>query len=196
MKNPPLKGNIAGLDEAGRGSWAGPVVAAAVIIPRGTRLTGVDDSKKLTPKKRDILFEQITASCHYGIGQATHLEVDEHGLVYATYLAFQRALEALPLKPDHLYIDGNDKFPFELQKTSVVRGDQKFRCIAAASILAKVTRDRIMVNFAKSHPEYSFERHKGYGTDLHQKALKNLGVCELHRQTYEPIKAFLSSSKV
>ncbi len=188
------------MDEAGRGSWAGPVVAAAVILPRNIRLPGLNDSKKLSAKQRENLFSIIKESCAYGIGMASEKEVDEQGLLKATYLAFCRALTNLPQKADHLYIDGRDAFVFDRPHTSVIRGDQIYRCIAAASIIAKVTRDALMCEQAKNFPGYGFEIHKGYGTELHQKALHRLGPCELHRKTYKPLKelqciqkSFLSS---
>lgn len=176
------------MDEAGRGSWAGPVVAAAVILPKGLRLSGLDDSKKLTSTQREVLFPKITKACAYGVGVASHLEVDEHGLLHATHLAFSRALGQLQVKADHLYIDGRDNFTFPIPHTSVIRGDQLYRCIAAASILAKVTRDHLMVELAKTHPNYGFETHKGYGTQHHQRTLHRFGVSELHRKSYKPIK--------
>lgn len=183
------------MDEAGRGSWAGPVVAAAAILPYGARLGGLNDSKLLSKKKREDLFKKITASCKYGIGHASHEEVDEMGLLKATYLAFKRALDALPLKPDHILIDGKDKFSFPIPHESIIRGDQKIRCIAAASILAKVTRDHLMNEYAKQFPSYGFEIHKGYGTQNHQEALNQFGVSELHRKSYQPIKKYLCSQE-
>lgn len=190
MKNPNLTGVVAGMDEAGRGSWAGPVVAAAVIVPKGLRLAGLDDSKKLTEAQREALFPKITRSCAHGIGVASHIEVDELGLLRATHLAFSRALEHLTEKADHIYIDGRDKFVFPIAHTSVIRGDQTYRCIAAASILAKVTRDHLMEELGKKYPNYGFETHKGYGTELHQNRLKQFGVSEIHRKSYEPIRKF------
>lgn len=182
------EGLIAGMDEAGRGSWAGPVVAAAVILPRGLRLGGLNDSKLVPEAKRELLYKKITEVCDYGIGFATHEEVDEFGLLHATFRAFKRALEGLKQKPDHILVDGRDKFSFAIPHTSIIRGDQKVRCISAASILAKVTRDRLMVEYAVKYPQYGFEQHKGYGTELHQQALRERGPCELHRKSYEPIR--------
>lgn len=187
MKNPPIKGVIAGMDEAGRGSWAGPVVAAAVILPEKIKLPGLNDSKLLTAARREQLFKKITATCDYGVGSASHEEVDQFGLLHATFLAFKRALEALPAKPEHLWVDGRDHFQFEVPHTSVIRGDSIYRCIAAASIIAKVTRDQLMVEWAGLHPHYGFEEHKGYGTRRHQKALLERGPCPIHRKTYAPL---------
>ncbi len=182
------QGVIAGMDEAGRGSWAGPVVAAAVILPRGLRLPGLNDSKLVPPEKRKILFQKITQACDFGVGLATHSEVDEHGLLHATFLAFERALENLKTRPNHLLVDGRDRFQFKVPHTSIIRGDRKVRCISAASIVAKVTRDQIMVEYGAKYPKYGFELHKGYGTQAHQRALRDYGSTELHRQSYKPLK--------
>lgn len=179
---------MVGMDEAGRGSWAGPVVAAAVVLPKGLRLGGLNDSKLVLPAKREELFEKITQFCAYGVGLASHEEVDRFGLLRATFFAFKRALENLPVKADHILIDGRDKFAFVIPHTSIIRGDQKVRCISAASIIAKVTRDRLMVEYAKRYPQYGFDLHKGYGTEVHQSALREHGPCELHRKSYEPLK--------
>ncbi len=176
------------MDEAGRGSWAGPVVAAVVVVPKGLRLAGLDDSKKLTPAEREKLFPKIVKNCPHGVGTASHTEVDTLGLLRATHLAFSRALERLNVKADHLYIDGRDAFVFPISHTSVIRGDQIYRCIAAASILAKVTRDHLMVELGRAYPDYGFETHKGYGTERHQQALSALGPSEIHRKSYEPLK--------
>lgn len=176
------------MDEAGRGSWAGPVVAAAVILPPKTRLPGLTDSKLLTEKKREQLYERIITKCEHGIGMASQQEVDEYGLLHATFLAYERALSQLSTQPDHLWIDGRDKFKFAIPHTSIIKGDLKKRCISAASVLAKVYRDRLMVQQATSFPEYGFDLHKGYGTKRHQQSLKEHGPCELHRQSYQPIQ--------
>lgn len=186
---------MVGMDEAGRGSWAGPVVAAAVILPKGLRLGGLNDSKLVLPAKREELFEKITQFCAYGVGLASHEEVDRYGLLQATFYAFKRALENLPVKADHILIDGRDKFAFVIPHTSIIRGDQKVRCISAASIIAKVTRDRLMVEYAKRYPQYGFDLHKGYGTEVHQSALRENGPCELHRKSYEPLKNLKWSQK-
>lgn len=176
------------MDEAGRGSWAGPVVAAAVILPRGLKLSGLNDSKLLSAAKRDELFEKITKSCLYGVGVASEEEVDLFGLLHATFSAFKRALEAIQEPVDHILIDGRDAFHFSVPHTSIIKGDQKVRCISAASIIAKVSRDRLMVEYAKKYPAYGFELHKGYGTEAHQRALRQNGPCELHRKSYAPLK--------
>lgn len=176
------------MDEAGRGSWAGPVVAAAVILPKGLRLGGLNDSKLVLPAKREELYEKIVQVCAYGVGIASHEEVDRLGLLQATYKAFRRALESLPATADHILIDGRDKFSFPIPHLSIIRGDQKVRCISAASIIAKVTRDRLMIEYARKYPHYGFELHKGYGTQEHQQALKQWGPCDLHRKSYAPLK--------
>ncbi len=198
LKNPPASlGLVLGCDEAGRGSWAGPVVAAVVHLPPKIKIKDLDDSKKCTPAQRERIFAVVTKQSNYGVGESSNREVDEKGLSAATFLAFQRAIdnfkEKYPQhKIDHLWVDGRDPFPFEIPKTSIVKGDAKFRCIAAASIVAKVTRDRKMLDFAKKFPHYGFEDHKGYGTTQHLKALQQHKVCELHRISYAPIQCLLS----
>ncbi|MBU0981221.1 ribonuclease HII [Patescibacteria group bacterium] len=181
------KGIIAGLDEAGRGSWAGPVVAAAVIIPKGLRLPGLADSKKLTPEKREQLYSQITSKCHFGLGIIPHDFIDSHGLLHATFKAFEIAVNELKLKPDHLLIDGRDRFKFVVPHTSIIKGDQKIKAISAASIVAKVARDKLMLKYDQSYPGYGFAEHKGYGTSQHLNAIVNMGVLPIHRQSYEPL---------
>jgi len=176
------------MDEAGRGSWAGPVVAAAVILPRGTRLPGLTDSKLLSLKMRETLFDQIMTHAQVGVGMASHQEVDEHGLLHATFKAYERALEDLDAEPEHLLIDGRDKFTFKAPHTSIIKGDLKVRAISAASVIAKVTRDRIMINYEQEFPGYQFDNHKGYGTKAHQEALKLYGPSRIHRITYKPLQ--------
>ncbi len=175
------------MDEAGRGSWAGPVVAAAVILPEKLKLPGLNDSKLLTSKKREELYSKIIKNCSYGLGHASHEEVDKFGLTHATFLAFKRALEELPQKPQELWIDGRDPFQFDLPHTSVIKGDRIYRCIAAASILAKVTRDHLMIEWSRHYPAYGFDEHKGYGTEQHQAALKVHGPSAIHRKSYAPL---------
>ena len=176
---------ICGVDEAGRGPLAGPVCAAAVILPRGLEIPGLTDSKKLTDKKRRELFpiikEQAVA---YGIGLASHDEIDEINILQATYLAMERALAQLPVKPDIALIDGNRAKDFGLPVRTVVKGDSLSANIAAASILAKVTRDDLMLEMAEKYPEYGFEIHKGYGTKAHYAALTEHGPSPIHRMTF------------
>ena len=176
---------ICGVDEAGRGPLAGPVCAAAVILPEHLQIPGLNDSKKLTDKKRRELFPLIKEQAlAYGIGFATHQEIDEINILQATYLAMERALEQLKVKPDLALIDGNRAKDFGVPVQTVVKGDSLSANIAAASILAKVTRDDLMLDMAKEYPGYGFEVHKGYGTKAHYEALRALGPCAIHRMTF------------
>lgn len=176
---------ICGVDEAGRGPLAGPVCAAAVILPEHARLPGLNDSKKLTDKKRRELFPLIKEQAvAYGIGFASHEEIDEINILQATYLAMERALEQLKVRPDIALIDGNRAKDFGLPVQTVVKGDSLSANIAAASVLAKVTRDDLMLEMAKEYPGYGFEVHKGYGTKAHYEALRMLGPCAIHRMTF------------
>lgn len=187
---------IAGLDEAGRGSWAGPVVAAAVILPANLRLPGLNDSKLVPKAQREILFKKIMSRARVGIGMASHDEIGQKGLLWATEQAFLRAVEDLGVPhPKHLLVDGRDKFRFPIPHTSIVRGDQKERCISAASIIAKVYRDRYMEHLHQKYPEYAFNLNKGYGTKRHHAALKKFGVCEQHRKNYKPILSLLCEQR-
>ena len=176
---------ICGVDEAGRGPLAGPVCAAAVILPKGLELPGLNDSKKLTDKKRRELFpiikEQAVA---YGIGLASHEEIDEINILQATYLAMERAIAQLEGKADFALIDGNRAKDFGLPVRTVVKGDSLSASIAAASILAKVTRDNIMLEMAETYPEFGFEVHKGYGTKAHYEALRSHGHSPIHRMSF------------
>ncbi len=179
------------MDEAGRGAWAGPVVAAAVILPSKVRLPGLNDSKKLTARKREELFAKIQKIARVGMGLCESWEVDALGLKKATHLAFLRAIQDLNARPDLIWVDGNDHFKLPFPSRDLIRGDSKMRCIMAASIIAKVTRDVLMKGYAKLYSHHAFELHKGYGTERHHQALKNQGLCVLHRKSYRPIKAFL-----
>ena len=177
---------VCGIDEAGRGPLAGPVHAAAVILPIGLEIEGLNDSKKLSEKKREQLFDVICEKAiDYSIGVATEKEIDEINILNATFLAMHRAVEGLKIKPDYALIDGNQypKIPFVAEE-SVVKGDAKSMSIAAASILAKVSRDRFMLSKAKEYPEYCFEKHKGYGTKVHYEAIKEFGPSPMHRLTF------------
>lgn len=177
---------VCGIDEAGRGPLAGPVHAAAVILPIGLEIEGLNDSKKLSEKKREQLFDVICEKAiDYSIGVATEKEIDEINILNATFLAMHRAVEGLKIKPDYALIDGNQypKIPFVTEET-VVKGDAKSMSIAAASILAKVSRDRFMLEKAKEYPEYCFEKHKGYGTKVHYEAIKEFGPSPIHRLTF------------
>ena len=176
---------ICGVDEAGRGPLAGPVCAAAVILPKGLELPGLNDSKKLTDKKRRELFPIIKEQAiAYGIGLASHEEIDEINILQATYLAMERAIAQLEGKADFALIDGNRAKDFGLPVRTVVKGDSLSASIAAASILAKVTRDDLMLEMAEKYPVYGFEVHKGYGTKAHYEALRNHGHSPIHRMSF------------
>ncbi|HEY69943.1 MAG TPA: ribonuclease HII [Anaerolineae bacterium] len=186
---------IAGLDEAGRGAWAGPVVAAAVVLPLETKkltqhLHGVRDSKQMTPSQRERCFERIrNRSLSIGIGRTSALELDGLGVIAATRLAMQRALIDLDLIPDHLLIDYLLLPSVQLPQTALAYGDSKSLSIAAASVMAKVTRDRTMVAMEETHPGYGFAAHKGYGTPQHRRSLSILGPCKHHRRSFSPVAA-------
>ncbi|HML24737.1 MAG TPA: ribonuclease HII [Aggregatilinea sp.] len=192
---------VAGLDEAGRGAWAGPVVAGAVILPLDRfdlahALDGVNDSKLLTPEIRAALLPVILEVARAaGMGYATHTEIDTMGIVPATRLAMRRALDALDVAPDGLLTDAMPMPELPLPYTSLIKGDQKSLSIAAASIIAKVTRDRFMDELADSFPQYGFEEHKGYGTALHRHALQTFGPCPAHRMSFAPLRAVLESDR-
>ena len=176
---------ICGVDEAGRGPLAGPVCAAAVILPDHLELPGLNDSKKLSDKKRRELFPLIKEQAiAYGIGLASHEEIDEINILQATYLAMERAIAQLEGKADLALIDGNRAKDFGLPVKTVVKGDSLSASIAAASILAKVTRDNMMEQYAVEYPGYGFEIHKGYGTKAHYAALTELGASPIHRRTF------------
>ncbi|MEI8366045.1 MAG: ribonuclease HII [Parachlamydiaceae bacterium] len=181
---------IAGIDEAGRGPLAGPVVAAACIIPDGIYFRGIDDSKKLTSKQRESLFAEIL-SCpgvNYGIGVVSHEEIDRVNIYQATILAMLQAVSALKSVPDYLLVDGMSLKHPTIPSQKIIRGDAKSQSIAAASVLAKVTRDRMMQDFDRQWPEYGFGRHKGYGTAQHCDAISAYGPCPIHRMTFAPLK--------
>lgn len=176
---------ICGVDEAGRGPLAGPVCAAAVILPPHLRIPGLNDSKKLSDKRRRELFPMICdQALAYGIAFATEQEIDEINILHATFLAMERALTQLKIRPDLVLIDGNRQKDFGLPVKTVVKGDSLSANIAAASVLAKVTRDDFMVRQAEQFPEYGFEIHKGYGTKAHYAALEQYGACPIHRKTF------------
>lgn len=191
-------GLVVGVDEAGRGPWAGPVVAGAVIIKdrnlSDILLKGLDDSKKLSAAKRDKLYEELFVAQSegkliIGIGEASAKEIDEHNILQATFLAMKRAVDKLGVVPDMAIVDGN-QMPknFPCQCRTVIKGDARSMSIAAASIAAKVYRDRLMCDLAKKYPYYGFDKNAGYGTALHQKGLTEYGICEEHRRSYKPIR--------
>ena len=176
---------LCGVDEAGRGPLAGPVCAAAVILPPNAEIPGLNDSKKLTDKKRRELMPVIKEmAIGYGIAFADEKEIDEINILQATYLAMKRAIDMLPVKPDLALVDGNRAGDFGLPVKTVVKGDSLSASIVAASILAKVTRDDLMLSLAEKYPQYGFEVHKGYGTKAHYAALTEHGPCEIHRMTF------------
>lgn len=176
---------ICGVDEAGRGPLAGPVCAAAVILPADVDIPGLNDSKKLSDKKRRELFPLICEKAvAYGIGFAGHKEIDEINILQATYLAMERAIENLSVKPDFALIDGNRAKDFGIPLETIVGGDGRSASIAAASVLAKVTRDDYMLQAENKYPGYGFAIHKGYGTKAHYAELIKKGPCEIHRMTF------------
>lgn len=194
-------GRVAGIDEAGRGPWAGPVVAAAVILPPDlpAELTdGLDDSKKLSAARREVLFDALIscAGIDYGVGAASVAEIDRNNILAATYIAMRRALETLNHIPDTALVDGNRLPPgLPCPGRTVVRGDSLSLSIAAASIFAKVTRDRIMTSLSARYPGYHWDRNAGYGTKQHRDGLAALGVTRHHRRTYAPIAKMLSPAE-
>lgn len=176
---------VCGIDEAGRGPLAGPVCAAAVILPDGVEINGLNDSKKLTEKKREVLFPVITVQAEaYGIGWASEREIDQINILQATFLAMARAVEALSIPADFALVDGNRMPPLPIPGETVVKGDGKAACIAAASVLAKVSRDRALRELDQKHPEYGFAQHKGYGTRAHYAAIKQYGLLPEHRRSF------------
>ena len=179
---------IFGLDEAGRGPLAGPVVAGAVVWKKGIKISGLNDSKKLSPEKRERLFKIITSKLEYGVGIVSHEIIDKKGIKYATFMAFKNAIKDINKKykinPECLLIDGIDDFKFGIPSVSIEKGDTRVKCIQAGSIIAKVTRDKIMMDFEKRYPMYGFRSHKGYGTEAHYKAISEHGVCKIHRLTF------------
>jgi ribonuclease HII len=180
-------GPIAGVDEVGRGPLAGPVLAAAVILDPQRLPLAANDSKKMTAAKREQLFSEIMTSAQVGIGQASVQEIDDINILQATFLAMRRAIEALPQKPAMLLIDGNRAPDFGIPARTIISGDAKVLSIAAASIIAKVTRDRLMTQLAQAHPQYDWPHNAGYGTAKHLQALQQHGVTPHHRRTFRPI---------
>ena len=181
-----------GIDEVGRGPWAGPVVAAAVVLSNDSMVKLLDDSKKLSKKKRDFLFDEIKNNSEIGIGFSSVQEIDKHNILQATFIAMKRAVGALTILPKRALIDGNCEPPdFPCPTETIVKGDTKVASIAAASIVAKVTRDAYMKDLAKKYPGYGWERNFGYGVKAHKDALKILGVTPEHRCSFKPIHNML-----
>lgn len=186
---------VCGVDEAGRGPLAGPVCAAAVILPENCEIEGVNDSKKLSEKKREEIFEVIKQKAvAYSIAFASVEEIERYNILNATFIAMNRAIEGLNIKPDYALIDGN-KIPtgIKIDAEAVVKGDALSASVAAASILAKVSRDKLMLSYAEKYPEYEFSRHKGYGTKIHYEAIEKYGMCEIHRPSF--LKKFYDNKK-
>lgn len=176
---------VCGIDEAGRGPLCGPVCAAAVILPDDCEIEGINDSKKLSEKKREALFDVITSKAlAYSVSMVDAKTIDEINILQATFLAMRNAVGGLALKADYALIDGNQKPGLEIEQQTVVKGDAKSVSIAAASILAKVTRDRYMYEMDEKYPEYQFGKHKGYGTKLHYEKISEYGICPEHRKTF------------
>lgn len=185
------EGLVAGVDEAGRGPWAGPVTAAAVILDRGRLPQGINDSKKLTSAKREALFEEICAAAHIGIGMASVEEIDALNILGATKLAMVRAVEALPHKPQAVLVDGNQPPKWLYRTEAVVKGDARSLSIAAASVIAKVARDRLMLELHTAHPHYGWAGNAGYGTPEHISAIEKHGITPHHRKSFAPIRKVL-----
>lgn len=176
---------VCGVDEAGRGPLAGPVCAAAVILPEGVVIDGVNDSKKLSEKKRESLFDVIREQAlSYSIAYATVDEIEEINILNATMLAMRRAIDGLEIKADYAMIDGNKIPPIDIDAECIVKGDAKSMSIACASILAKVSRDRLLYKYAEEYPMYGFDKHKGYGTKVHREAILKYGPCPYHRKSF------------
>ena len=176
---------VCGIDEAGRGPLAGPVYAAAVILPPDCEIPGLNDSKKLTEKKREELFDVIIEKAEaYSVASASEKEIDDLNILNATFLAMKRAADGLAVPPDIALVDGNREPNLGIPAETVIKGDSRSMSIAAASILAKVSRDRYMLQMAELYPEYQFEKHKGYGTKLHYQMLAEHGISEIHRKSF------------
>ena len=180
---------IAGVDEAGRGALAGPVVAGAVVLPEKFRHQKLNDSKQLNPELREKIYDEIVSNSEiaWGIGIVDHLEIDRINILRASHEAMRIALATLTAPPEHVLIDGLPVFPFPFPQTAIIDGDCYSLTIAAASVIAKVTRDRIMRDLCAQFPEYCFDQHKGYGTELHLSRLHEFGPCPIHRRSFEPV---------
>lgn len=187
-------GPVCGIDEAGRGPWSGPVVAAAVILDPDNISGGINDSKKLTHKQREVLFDMVRQSAHVGVGIVSVEDIDALNILQATFKAMRLAVEDLKLEPKMALIDGTGKPGLDCTMQTLIKGDQRSLSIAAASIIAKVTRDRIMADLATQFPHYGWERNKGYGTAAHRAGLGSFGVTQHHRRSFKPIKKLLDKA--
>ena len=176
---------VCGVDEAGRGPLAGPVFAAAVILPENYSHEILNDSKKLSEKKRDIVYDDIIRDAvSWSVGVATEQEIDDINILNATFLAMKRAIDGLSIRPDLAYIDGNREPKSGVKEITIIKGDAKCMSVAAASIIAKVSRDRFMLEIDKKYPQYQFSKHKGYGTKLHYEMIEQFGISEVHRKSF------------
>jgi ribonuclease HII len=185
---------LAGVDEAGRGPLAGPVVAGAVIMRPGDEIPGVRDSKLLTPRQRERLYQDITSrALSWGVGIVGPREIEQYNILQATLRAMKAAVLSLDPSPDFLLIDGINRIPVDLPQQAIKKGDARCPCIAAASIVAKVTRDRLMMEYHEHYPVYNFARHKGYPTRTHREAIRQHGCCEIHRRTFKGVKEHLEA---
>ncbi len=183
---------IAGVDEVGRGPLAGPVIAAAVILPEDGIGERLFDSKKITPNKREDLYQTILSKAQgVGIGIIGQEEIDRINILQATLSAMAVAIQNLPVLPDFILIDGSQGITLPVPQKTIRKGDQLCNSVAAASIVAKVTRDRMMLEYHRQYPQYNFARHKGYGTEEHRRAIERFGICELHRKTFRGVKEYL-----
>ena len=191
-----LNGIVAGVDEAGRGPWAGPVVAAAVILDRDGAPPGLDDSKKLSARQREAIYAQLIEIAEIGLGEASVTEIDRINILQASLLAMRRAIGHLPVKPSHCLIDGRHAPHLNIPCTCIVRGDGRSFSIAAASIVAKVTRDRIMADLAIEYPHYGWDKNAGYGVPEHKAALDLVGVSPHHRRSFAPIRKLISEDSL
>lgn len=185
-------GRVVGIDEVGRGPFAGPVVAAAVVLDQNNIPDGIQDSKKLSKAKREELYGAIYAAAVVGIGEASVQEIDTHNILGASLLAMHRAMEALPFRPDVALVDGNRDPKLGIPTQLIVKGDGRSLSIAAASIVAKVTRDRKMCALAETYPHYGWEKNAGYGTAEHRKGLRDFGITPQHRRSFAPIRALIN----
>jgi len=189
---------IAGIDEAGRGPLAGPVVAAACILPHNSFFEHLNDSKQLSQALREVLFAEITShpETRFGIGVSDVETIDRVNILQATFLAMRQAVASLGCNPDYLLIDGNQVPVFTIPTLAIVEGDSHSVSIAAASVIAKITRDRMMVEYDLKWPKYGFKKHKGYATAEHVQAIRNHGPCSLHRKSFEPVKSFFNHAQI
>ncbi|MBT4328781.1 MAG: ribonuclease HII [Gammaproteobacteria bacterium] len=187
---------IAGVDEVGRGPLIGAVVAAAVVLPENHGIIGLADSKKLSAKRRELLAEEIRdVAVDWAVTEASHLEIDEINILHASMLAMKRAVEQLSCPIDKVLVDGNRLPDLSLPAEAIIKGDSKIEAISAASIIAKVARDQMMLELHQQHPEHGFDRHKGYPTKLHFEMLKKYGVLEQHRRSFRPVRKALDNEK-